>query len=108
MRPEPTSTRRWQLPGSERFDILVLGSGEDGKSNFMIGVTATASAGIYLTRGYIDPALAMPVMLGVLVGAALGTRILVTARAASLRVLLAVVMMAPGAEMIVHGLAGRI
>jgi uncharacterized protein len=77
-------------------------------SNFMIGVTAAASAGIYLTGGYIDPALAMPVMLGVLVGAALGSRILVTARAASLRVRLAVVMMALAAEMIVHGLAGRI
>ncbi len=35
-------------------------------SNFMIGVTAAASAGVYLTRGYIDPGLAMPVMLGVL------------------------------------------
>ena len=35
-------------------------------SNFMIGVTAAASAGIYLSRGYIDPRLAMPVMLGVL------------------------------------------
>jgi uncharacterized protein len=77
-------------------------------SNFMIGVTATASAGIYLTRGYIDPTLAMPVMLGVLVGAAVGSRILVAARPTSLRVLLALVMMALAAEMIVHGLAGWI
>ena len=37
-------------------------------SNFMIGVTAAASAGIYLNRGYVDPGLAMPVMLGVLIG----------------------------------------
>src|SRR6185503_9848400 len=37
-------------------------------SNFMIGVTAAASAGVYLHRGYIDPLLAMPVMLGVLAG----------------------------------------
>src|SRR2546427_8385768 len=37
-------------------------------SNFMIGVTAAASAGVYLSRGYIDPGLAMPVMLGVLLG----------------------------------------
>jgi len=37
-------------------------------SNFMIGVTAAASAGVYLNRGYIDPGLAMPVMLGVLAG----------------------------------------
>ena len=33
-------------------------------SNFMIGVTAAASAGVYLSRGYIDPGLAMPVMFG--------------------------------------------
>ena len=45
-------------------------------SNFMIGVTAAASAGIYLARGYIDPGIAMPVVLGVLVGATLGVRIL--------------------------------
>ena len=35
-------------------------------SNFMIGVTAAASAGIYSSRGYIMPGVAMPVMLGVL------------------------------------------
>ncbi len=34
-------------------------------SNFMIGVTAAASAGVFLNRGYVDPGLAMPVMLGV-------------------------------------------
>src|SRR5581483_4736531 len=41
-------------------------------SNFMIGVTAAASAGVYLNRGYIDPGLAMPVMLGVLAGSLIG------------------------------------
>jgi hypothetical protein len=46
-------------------------------SNFMIGVTAAASAGIYLSRGYIDPGIAMPVMLGALVGSLVGARILV-------------------------------
>jgi uncharacterized protein len=45
-------------------------------SNFMIGVTAAASAEVYLHRGYIDPGLAMPVMLGVLVGSLLGARLL--------------------------------
>src|SRR6267142_211092 len=45
-------------------------------SNFMIGVTAAASAGVYLNRGYIDPGLAMPVMLGVLVGSLAGARLL--------------------------------
>src|SRR5271165_4458405 len=46
-------------------------------SNFMIGVTAAASAGIYLSQGLIKPEIAMPVMLGVLVGSLLGTRVLV-------------------------------
>jgi uncharacterized protein len=46
-------------------------------SNFMIGVTAAASAGVYLNRGYIDPGLVMPVMLGVLAGSLLGARILI-------------------------------
>src|SRR5205814_1087076 len=46
-------------------------------SNFMIGVTAAASAGVYLRRGYIDPTLAMPVMIGVLIGSLMGTRVLV-------------------------------
>ena len=45
-------------------------------SNFMIGVTAAASAGVYLSRGYIEPGLAMPVMLGVLPGSLLGARVL--------------------------------
>jgi uncharacterized membrane protein YfcA len=54
-------------------------------SNFMIGVTAAASAGIYLARGYIDPGLAMPVMLGVLGGSLIGSRLLVKANAATLK-----------------------
>ena len=49
-------------------------------SNFMIGVTAAASAGVYLSRGYISPGVAMPVMLGVLAGSLLGARVLVKAR----------------------------
>ena len=45
-------------------------------SNFMIGVTAAASASVYLSRGYVNPALAMPVMLGVLTGSMIGARFL--------------------------------
>ena len=77
-------------------------------SNFMIGVTAAASAGIYLSRGYIDPVLAMPVMLGVLVGAFTGSRLLVAATPAVLRTLLGVVIVALAIEMIVHGVAAWI
>ena len=54
-------------------------------SNFMIGVTAAASAGVYLNRGYIDPGLAMPVVLGVLPGAMLATVFLKSTKSAILR-----------------------
>src|ERR1700728_1809211 len=54
-------------------------------SNFMIGVTAAASAGVYLNRGYIDPVLALPVMLGVLAGSLAGTSVLARAKVPILR-----------------------
>src|SRR2546425_542791 len=77
-------------------------------SNFMIGVTAAASAGVYLRRGYINPGLAMPVMLGVLAGSLLGTRVLVKAQTRSLRLVFAVVIAILGVEMIYKGLSGKI
>lgn len=77
-------------------------------SNFMIGVTAAASAGVYLSRGYIDPAVAMPVMLGVLSGAVLGTRVLVRARVKTLRLVFGFVILALAIEMVVNGAMGRI
>ena len=77
-------------------------------SNFMIGVTAAASAGVYLARGYLDPGLTMPVMLGVLAGALLGARVLPGARPRVLRIIFAVVIVALGLEMIYDGLTGKI
>jgi uncharacterized membrane protein YfcA len=77
-------------------------------SNFMIGVTAAASAGVYLNRGYIDPGLSMPVMLGVLAGSVLGTRILIKADTTLLRLVFSVVIVLLGLEMIYKGLSGRI
>ncbi len=77
-------------------------------SNFMIGVTAAASAGIYLHRGYIDPGLAMPVMLGVLVGALVGARILPEAKVKTLRVVFGVAIAAVAIEMIVKGVRGNL
>jgi hypothetical protein len=77
-------------------------------SNFMIGVTAAASAGIYLSRGYIDPTIAMPVMLGVLSGSLMGTHILVKARVKTLRSVFAFVIIALGVEMIYSGITGKI
>ncbi len=77
-------------------------------SNFMIGVTAAASAGVYLSRGYIAPELAMPVMLGVLLGSIVGSRVLVKVRVPTLRLLFTVVIALLGIEMIYSGYAGRI
>jgi uncharacterized membrane protein YfcA len=72
-------------------------------SNFMIGVTAAASAGIYLHRGLVAPGLAFPVMLGVLSGSLMGARYLVRARTAVLRSVFTLVVLALGVEMIVNG-----
>ncbi len=77
-------------------------------SNFMIGVTAAASGGIYLNRGYIDPGLCMPVMLGVLMGSMFGARILVKMRTRPLRIIFSIVMLIIAVEMIHNGLSGRI
>lgn len=76
-------------------------------SNFMIGVTAAASAGIYLSRGYILPGLAMPVMLGVLLGSLLGARVLAVAHPRVLRIVFAVVLVVLGGQMIYKGITGE-
>lgn len=72
-------------------------------SNFMIGVTAAASIGIYLKRGYIDPALVFPVALGVLVGAFLGAKLLPKMPTKILKVLFLVAITIIGIQMIVNG-----
>jgi len=77
-------------------------------SNFMIGVTAAASAGIYLARGYIDPGLSFPVMLGVLAGSLLGAKLLVQTHVTLLRTIFALVILALGVEMIVNGWLGKV
>jgi uncharacterized membrane protein YfcA len=76
-------------------------------SNFMIGVTAAAGVGVYLREGYIDPGLAMPVMLGVTLGSWLGARILLIVRPHVLRVLFSAVILLLGLEMIRDGWLGR-
>ncbi len=73
-------------------------------SNFMIGITAAASAGIYLHHGYIDPVLAMPVMLGVFGGAVVGAKLLMFLRAKPLRIFFSVVVLIMALEMIYKGL----
>ncbi len=77
-------------------------------SNFMIGVTAAASAGIYLARGYLEPGIAAPVVLGVLPGALLGARLLPRLHGRALRVIFAAVIGVLAAEMVYRGVTGRL
>jgi hypothetical protein len=73
-------------------------------SNFMIGVTAAASAGVYFLRGDIIPFIAAPVMMGVLLGAILGTRLMPYVKSTLLRRLFIGVMLFISIQMIVKGL----
>jgi uncharacterized membrane protein YfcA/uncharacterized membrane protein len=73
-------------------------------SNFMIGVTAAASAGIYFSRGDIPPLVAAPVALGVLVGALLGARLLTHLSNKTLRLVFLPVIVISAVEMVLHGL----
>jgi uncharacterized membrane protein YfcA len=78
-------------------------------SNFMIGVTAAASAVVYLQRGYIHPGIAMPVVVGVLLGALSGSKILVhTSSSGWLRWLFAIVISIIAIQMIYNGITGKI
>jgi uncharacterized membrane protein YfcA len=77
-------------------------------SNYMIGITAAASAGVYIHRGQVDPRIAMPVALGALAGAFLGGRILPKANVKWLRVVFAVALVGAGAEMIFKGVTGKL
>jgi uncharacterized protein len=77
-------------------------------SNLMIGVTAAASAGVYMRRGYVDPALAMPVTLGVLTGSLIGTRVLAKTRTRWLRLVFSIVIVLLGMEMLYNTVLGKI
>ena len=99
--------------GSGTFKVLAMDSAmrlpmkvSSTTSNFMIGVTAAASAGIYFARGDIDPLLAAPVALGVLLGATFGTKFLVHATNASVRKIFIPVMALISVQMLVRGVAG--
>ncbi len=72
-------------------------------SNFMIGVTAAASAGVYFIRGQIDPIIAAPVAAGVLLGATVGARILGRTASKTIRILFVVVLVVISLEMLQKG-----
>jgi uncharacterized membrane protein YfcA len=75
-------------------------------SNFMIGVTAAASAGVYFSRGQIDPFIAAPVAIGVLVGAFAGSQTLGRIDNRSMRLTFVIVLVVIAAQMLFKGVTG--
>ncbi len=97
--------------GSGAFKVLAMDSvmgmpikSSTATSNFMIGVTAAASAGIYFSRGDIDPFVAAPVALGVLAGSVFGARILPKMKGVSIRIAFFVVIAVIAGQMLLRGL----
>jgi uncharacterized membrane protein YfcA len=73
-------------------------------SNFMIGVTAAASTGIYYVAGFVNPFIAAPVAIGIVIGAFAGTKILVRTKPGALRWVFVVVLIVIALEMVRQGL----
>ena len=88
------------MDGAMRLPMKV----SSATSNFMIGVTAAASAGIYLSRGDVDPRIAAPVALGVLAGALMGARLLQHISNRAVRLVFLPVLVVVGLETIGRGL----
>ena len=72
-------------------------------SNFMIGVTAAASTGVYFARGDVDPFIAAPVALGVVLGAVAGSRVLARIDSRVLRIVFVAILLFVSAQMIWKG-----
>ncbi|MHB1948606.1 MAG: sulfite exporter TauE/SafE family protein [Gammaproteobacteria bacterium] len=77
-------------------------------SNFIIGITAAVSVGVYFSHGYIDPGITFPVMIGVPLGAFLGAKILVKVGSQRLRVFFSAVICLLGLEMLYKAMTGAI
>ena len=75
-------------------------------SNFMIGVTAAASAGVYFTRGDIDPFVTAPVAAGVVIGATAGSYLLGIVQSRMIRVVFVLVLIWVSLQMLVKGIWG--
>lgn len=88
------------MDGAMRLPMKV----SSATSNFMIGVTAAASAGIYLGRGDVDPRIAAPVALGVLAGATVGSRLLPGLSNRRVRLIFLPVLVAIGLETLARGI----
>lgn len=72
-------------------------------SNFMMGVTAAASAGLYMSRGEINPFIAAPVAAGVLIGATGGSRLLGRIHSNVIRAMFVIVLLWISVQMLIKG-----
>src|SRR5712692_11833392 len=97
--------------GSGTFKVLAMDTAmrlpmkvSTTTSNFMIGVTAAASAGIYFSRGDIPPLITAPVALGVLLGAFIGVHPLMHLSNRIIRIIFLVVIVVAAVEMVLRGL----
>jgi uncharacterized membrane protein YfcA len=77
-------------------------------SNFIIGITAAVSVGVYFGHGYIDPGITFPVLIGVAIGAFLGAKILVKVTSKKLRLFFSIIICLLGLEMLYKALTGAI
>ncbi len=89
------------MDGAMKLPIKV----SSATSNFMIGVTASASAGAYLLRGDIRPEIAAPVAVGIIVGSFAGAKAMVKMPAQRIRQIFVVVLCIVSVQMILKGLA---
>lgn len=98
--------------GSGIFKVLAMDGAmklpmkvSSATSNFMIGVTATASAGAYLLRGDIHPEIAAPVAVGIILGSWIGAKAMVRLPSAVIRKIFVVVLVIVSAQMLIKGLS---
>jgi uncharacterized protein len=77
-------------------------------SNFMIGVTAAAGAGVFLRHGFVRSGLAIPVMLGVLGGSMAGAWVLLSTSPGKLKMFFRVILAILAIEMIYQGLSKKL
>lgn len=77
-------------------------------SNFMIGITAATSAGVYFANGYINPTITFPVMIGVIAGSFVGARILPRIKIKSLRLIFSIAICLIGIQMLYETFAGTL
>tara|TARA_R110000868_G_scaffold244441_1_gene500746 strand:+ start:1528 stop:2403 length:876 start_codon:yes stop_codon:yes gene_type:complete len=77
-------------------------------SNFMIGMTAATSAGVYFAAGYVNPVITFPVVIGVFIGSFLGARLLPHIKIKALRIGFSIVICYIGLQMLYQTLTGQL